>query len=52
MQKGFSQNELADLFAYLKHKWVSGDTNQKAFDNSTHVDVLQQFKEVDGLPEE
>lgn len=44
--------KMADTLSISVDFLLSGDTNQKAFDNLTHVEVLQQYKEVDGLPEE
>jgi transcriptional regulator with XRE-family HTH domain len=80
-QKGFSQNELAELVGISKAQMsryiskdvqppadvlkkiadtlsvsvdflLSGDTDQKAIENLTHIEVLQQYKEVDNLPDE
>ena len=43
---------LADVLGVSVDFLLSGDTDQKAIENLSHVEVLQQYKEVDNLPEE
>lgn len=44
--------KMADVLGVSVDFLLSGDTDQKAIENLTHIEVLQQYKEVDNLPEE
>lgn len=44
--------KLADVLSVSVDFLISGDTDQKAIENLSHTEVLQQYKEVDNLPEE
>lgn len=44
--------KLADVLSVSVDFLISGDSDQKAIENLSHTEVLQQYKEVDNLPEE